>query len=74
MSVCVYVCVFVCVCVRAYVCALFLHKILATFSQRWLNRFEKIWARLKALVVPSIKFKRIMAETSGSGDITEKVT
>ena len=28
---------------------------------------------MKALVVPSIKFKRIMAETSGSGNITENV-
>ena len=38
---------------------------------------EPIWTNLgslNALVVPSIKFKRIMAETSGSGDMTEKVT
>ena len=50
------------------------HKLSAHVSQRWLNRFGQTWAHLQAHVVPSIEFERIMAETSGSGDITEKVT
>ena len=49
------------------------HNLSAHVSQRWLNRFGQTWAHLKVLVEPSIKFKRIMAEISGSGDITEKV-
>ena len=49
------------------------HNLSAHVSQRWLNRFEQTSAHLKALVVPSIKFKRIIAETSGSGDITGNV-
>ena len=45
------------------------HNLSAHVSQRWLNRFGQNWAHLKALVEPLIKFKRIMAETAGSGDI-----
>ena len=43
-------------------------------SRRWLNRFEPYWARLKATMWPQIKFKCILAPTSGSGDMIEKVT
>ena len=46
---------------------------LASFSQRWLNRFGQSWARLKAEMWPQIKCKWIMAATSGSGDITGNV-
>ena len=42
--------------------------------RRWLNRFEQLWTRLKATVCPKIKFKINMAATSGSRDMTEKVT
>ena len=49
------------------------HNLSAPVSQKWLNRFEQTWAHLKAIVVPLIKFKRIMVETSGSGDITGNV-
>ena len=45
-----------------------------TFFRRWLNRFGQLWTRLKAIVCPKIKFKINMAATSGSRDMTEKVT
>ena len=57
--------------VCVYVCST--HNLSAPVSQRWLNRFEQTWAHLKAIVVLLIKFKRIMGETSGSGDITGNV-
>ena len=49
------------------------HNLSALVSQRLLNRFEQTWARLKAIVVSLIKFKRNMVETSGSGNITGNV-
>ena len=58
-----------------YVCVcLLMLNLSAHVSRRWLNRFEQIWAHLEALVVPLIKFKRIMADTTDPVDITEKVT
>ena len=50
-----------------------LHE-LTSVSRRSLNRFEPSWARLKATLWSQIKFKCTMAPTSGSGDMTEKVT
>ena len=34
------------------------------FSRRWLNRFVQLWTRLKAIVLPKIKFEINMAATS----------
>ena len=45
-----------------------------TFFRRWLNRFGQLWTRLKATVCPKIKLKMNMAATSGSRDMTEKLT
>ena len=54
-----------------FVCSLLLSIIyLVHLSPRWLNRFGQTWAQLKALQVPLFKFKWIMADTSGFGDIT----
>ena len=50
-----------------------LHE-LTSVSRRWLDRFESSWARFKATLWSQIKFKCTMAPTSGSGDMTEKVT
>ena len=50
-----------------------LHE-LTSVSRRLLNRFEPSWARLKATLWSQIKFKCAMAPTSGSSDMTEKVT
>ena len=47
---------------------------LTFFSRRWLNQFGLLWTRLKATVSPKIKFKINMVATSGSRDMTEKVT
>ena len=47
---------------------------LTFFSRRWLNPFGQLWTRLKATVCPKIKFKINMGATSGSRDMTEKVT
>ena len=50
-----------------------LHE-LTSVSRRLLNRFEQSWARLKATLWSQIKFKCTVALTSGSEDMTEKVT
>ena len=47
---------------------------LASFSQRWLNRFGQSWARLKAEIWPQMKGEWIMTVTSGTRDMTVKVT
>ena len=46
---------------------------LASFSQRWLNRFRQFWARLKAEIWPQMKCEWIMGVASGPGDMTEEV-
>ena len=60
----------VCVCV----CGPFTLNLCAQFSQRWLNRFGQIRARLRATIWPQIKFKLNMADISGSGDTIVQVT
>ena len=50
-----------------------LHELTSVF-RGWLNRLGHSWVRLKAVVWPQIKSNWIMAVTSGSGDIIEKVT
>ena len=46
---------------------------LTSFSRRWLNRFGQSWAHSKGTIGALNKCKRIMAATSGSGDITGNV-